>query len=318
MLSSFFPSKEQNLWMPPNAAVNPQPMAIPRGPPEPPSQIFDRVNPFMEGDSCELCNSSTNLILNLVWHCRSLDGPVVDSKLLHITGGQVRINPLLAPLQDDGPDEVHLKWNMLFPTSTVQRSIDPSHVSWSKGRDAPATFPRLKELRIISETVPWIIHVKASKEDIGVTCSEVIEAIARDLYRNTGKADFEALPPQVRNEVRAAYKHNRSPLPNVPGGMLGVGLKRLDFLRKNSIFGGIEFKERVIRKVFSDRMPGVFVLKCRQNMMTKAEIEDQHRRMAAERSHSRPPSSNGRARSRANSTSISIESPTETSSDMEH
>jgi len=238
----------------------------------------------------------------------------LDSKILHITGAHVRINPLLAPLPDDGPDEVHLKWNMLFPTSTIQRSIDPSHVSWSKGRDSPATFPRLKELRIVSEIIPWIIHVKASKEDIGVTCAEVIEAIARDLYRNTGKADFEALPPQMRNEVRAAYKHNRSPLPNVPGGMLGQGLKRLDFLRKNSIFGGIEFKERIIRKVFSDKMPGVFVLKCRQNMMTKTEIEDQHRRLASEREHSRTPSSNGRRR--ANSTTISVESPTEASTDM--
>ena len=205
---------------------------------------------------------------------------------------------------------------MLFPTSTIQRSIDPSHVSWSKGRDAPATFPRLNELRIVSETTLWIIKVKASKEDIGVTCAEVIEAIARDLYKNTGKADFEVLPPQVRHEVRAAYKHNRSPLPNVPGGMLGVGLKRLDFLRKNSIFGGIEFNERVIRKVFSDIMPGVFVLKCRQNMMTKAEIEDQHRRMAAQKERSRPSSSNGR--SRADSTSISIKSPSSDEEELEH
>lgn len=199
---------------------------------------------------------------------------------------------------------------MLFPTSTIQRSIDPSHVSWSKGRDAPATFPRLKELRIISEATPWIIPVRASKEEIGVTCAEVIEAIARDMYKNTGKAEFEALPPHVRNEVRAAYKHNRSPLPNVPGGRLGDGLKRLDFLGKNSVFGGVELNERVIRKTFRDKMPGVFVLKCRHNMMTKTEIEDQHRRLG-ERERSRPPSSNGLRRKRANSTSISIESPTE-------
>lgn len=231
----------------------------------------------------------------------------MDSRIVHITGVQVKVNPLLAPVPDDGPDQVHLKWNMLFPTSTIQRSIDPSHVSWSKGRDAPATFPRLRELRIVSDTIPWIIQVKASKADSGVTCAEVIEAIARDLYKNTGRAEFEALPAQARNEVRAAYKHNRSPLPNVPGGMLGDGLKRLDYLRKNSIFGGIEFNERVIRKVFRDLMPGVLVLRCRQNMMTKAEIEDQRRRMASDRERSRPPSSNGR--SRANSTSISIKSP---------
>jgi len=224
----------------------------------------------------------------------------------------VRLNPLIAPVPDDGSNPVYLKWNMLFPTSTVQRSSDPSHISWSKGRDAPATFPRLKELRIISESIPWIIRVKAAKADRGITCAEVIDAIARDLFKNAGKDDFDSLSPSARTEIKAAYKYNRSPLPNVPGGSLGQGLKRLDFLRKNTMFSGIEVNanDRLVKRVFGHPMPGVFVLKCSHNMMTKKEVEDQQKRIS--RDHSRQSS---RGRSRANSTSISVQSPTDTSSD---
>src|SRR6266542_971329 len=235
-----------------------------------------------------------------------VDGPVLHPKLIRIVGAQVRINPLIAPVPDEGPDPVHLKWNMLYPISTIQRSTDPSHVSWSKGRDAPATFPRLKELRIISETIPWIIQIKATKDSRGITCAELIDAIARDLNRYTGKNDYEALPAAARNEVRAAYKHNRSPLPHVPGGMLGQGMKRLDFLRKNTMFAGIELNDRVVKKVFGDIVPGVVVLKCSQNLMTKKEVEEQNKRMGGE--HSRPSSSKGR--SRAGSMSITVKSPT--------
>jgi len=240
-----------------------------------------------------------------------VDGPVLDPKLARIVGAQVRINPLIAPVPDEGPDPVHLKWNMLYPVSTIQRSTDPSHVSWSKGRDTPATFPRLKELRIISETIPWIIQVKATKDSRGITCAELIDAIARDLNRNTGKGDYEALPAAAKNEVRQAYKHNRSPLPHVPGGMLGQGMKRLDFLRKNTMFAGIEVNDRVVRKIFGDVMPGVFVLKCSQNYMTKKEVEEQNKRMAGERSRPSSSSKGRRSTSRAGSTSITIKSPSE-------
>lgn len=225
-------------------------------------------------------------------------------------GAQVRVNPLIAPVPDDGSNPVFLKWNMLFPTSTIQRSSDPSHISWSKGRDAPATFPRLKELRIISDTIPWIIKVKAAKADRGITCAEVIEAIAQELYKNAGKDDFDALSPLARSEVKAAYRYNRSPSPNVPGGKLGQGLKRLDFLKKNTLFNGIEVNDRVLNKVFGNPMPGVFVLKCGHNMMTKKEVEDQQKRMSRDRSRQ-----SSRGRSRRDSMSISVQNPTDASSD---
>jgi len=53
-------------WMPHSMFQDPGPWNVPvnpqqtRGPPEPPSQIFDRLDPFMDGDSCELRTRQKN------------------------------------------------------------------------------------------------------------------------------------------------------------------------------------------------------------------------------------------------------------------
>ena len=175
----------------------------------------------------------------------------------------VKLNPLISPLPEDGSDQVHLNWNMLFPTSMVQRSTDPSHISWSKGRDAPATFPRVSSLRLVSDTIPWVLNVEATDIGIGVTCGEVIDSIEEQLVKFSDKRDYERLTPSLRQEVVEAYRRNRSRGPDVPGGRrLGEGMKRLDFLRQDTMFAGIEVNDRVVKRLCGDVFPCVFVLKC--------------------------------------------------------
>lgn len=221
-------------------------------------------------------------------------------------GTNVRLNPLITPLPEDGSDQVHLSWNMLFPTSTVQRSTDPSHISWSKGRDAPATFPRISSLRIVSDTIPWVLSVKAKDNSIGVTCGEVIDSIGYQLGKFSDKNDYDRLASSLRPEVASAYRRNRSREPGVPGGQLGQGMKRLDFLRQDTMFAGIESNDRVVKRVCGDVLPCVFVLKCSKVLpMTKQEVEDRQARLRANSGPRRP-------RSR---TQITVHPPTATSSD---
>ena len=198
---------------------------------------------------------------------------------------------------------------MLFPTSTVQRSTDPSHISWSKGRDAPATFPRVSSLRLVSDTIPWVLPVEARDIGIGVTCGEVIDSIAHQLAKFSDKHDYERLTPNLRREVGIAYRRNRSREPGVPGGQLGQGMKRLDFLRLDTMFSGIELNDRVVKRVCGDVLPCVFVLKCSKTFpMTRQEAEDHQARLQADNS--------GRPRSRANSTTrIVVHPPTPASDD---
>ena len=221
----------------------------------------------------------------------------------------MKLNPLISPLPEDGSDRVHLNWNMLFPTSTVQRSTDPSHVSWSKGRDAPATFPRISSLRLVSDTIPFVLNVEAKDVGIGVTCGEVIDSIGHQLIKFSDKHDYERLTPNLRHEVGTAYRRNRSREPGVPGGQLGQGMKRLDFLRQDTMFAGIEVNDRVVKRVCGDVLPCVFVLKCSKIFpLTRQEVEDREARL---RSNSRP-------RSRATSSSgtrINVQPPSTANSD---
>ncbi|PPQ79654.1 hypothetical protein CVT26_015780 [Gymnopilus dilepis] len=258
---------------------------IPRPPPPPeppvnPKDGLDHAPPFARGPHY---------------------GPVLEPFIAHVVQANIKTNPLISCLPDDGSDQVHLKWNMLFPTSTIQRSDDKPYVSWLNGRDDPATYPRITSLRIVTDTIPWMIEVKAQNKDLGVTCGEVIESICHELVKFSNKADFMSLSTHEQRDVSAAYTHNRSRDPSVPGGMLGTGMKRLDFLRRNTMFGGIEKNDNAVKRITGEALPCTFVMRCLTAFpMTQQERQDQEARMRANSAH---PSPNMKARSRAGSMS---------------
>lgn len=209
------------------------------------------------------------------------DGPVLEPFLVRIVGAQLKVNPLLQPVPDDA-DRPHLKWNMLFPSSNCQRSTDPSHISWVDGRHEPATFPRVSSLQIVSEHVPWMIKIDARRPDTGVTCGDVIDRLSSSMNMLCSGADYEALTPAKKRLVGEAYQHNRSRAHGVPGGMLETGMKRLDFLGKDTLFGGIVNDDEQLRRITGVVLPCTFVLKClRRFAMTAEEIRDQEARQRA-------------------------------------
>lgn len=216
----------------------------------------DKVDPFLPGSSYS---------------------PVLTPFLVGVVDARIKLNPLITPLPDDGGDKPHLRWNMLYTSNYCQRSDDKSHVSWSKGREAPATFPRLTSLRIITELMPWTIEVIAQNPAVGVTCGEVIDGISDCLYRMASRADFESLSIRRKPVVSESYHHNRSVAADVPGGRLKNGMMRLDFLCKYSIYGGIELNDQLVKKITGVVLPCVFVLRClKRPLLTESEVR-QHR-----------------------------------------
>lgn len=196
---------------------------------------------------------------------------------LHAVGATLELNPLLTPIPESGPESEkgHLQWNMLRESSLVHRSRDPVSVSWSIGRNEPATFPRIDVLKIVSEHYPWLIKVEAQNPESGVSCGEVIEAIAHSMEKLAAKVDYEALPANLQKVVLEAYRFNRSRRPDVPGGKMGEGLKRADFLGQMTTFGGLETDSNGVRMVCGATMPGYVMLKCEKWESTMRE-EAQH------------------------------------------
>lgn len=269
------------------------PTQPPPAPPQPPDTAranfrwtsnADRIDPFAEGPHCTTFIRSLEYFLIIL-----IDGPVLEPFLVRAVSATIRINPLLStPTGDD-----YLRWNMLFSTSNCYRTTE-SRRSWIKGRDAPATFPRLTHVRIISRSFPWMISVKAKRQNIGVTCGEVIDTISAYLHGDAAKKEYEHAPSRRRREIWSAYQFNRSTDANAPGGHLGEQLKRLDWLGSHSRFGGIICNDEFVKEACGDILPCTFELQCIQNYpLSQEEAVEQRRRQA--RDHSRPRSVGSRS-----------------------
>lgn len=220
-----------------------------------------------------------------------IDGPVLEPMLVKAVGAKLQMNPLLLPLGDED-DHPHLRWNMLFSTAHCHRSTDPSHRSWSNGRQEPATFPRVTELRLVSRIFPSMIHVHATNKSIGITCGDLIEQLSDHLQRRLRKEDYEGASALRRREIRDAYHHNRSRSMGVPGGQLGDGLKALDWLGTQTMFGGIQQNEQFLLEKFNVSIPCVLELICVDRPLVGDDDEDRRptRRRSRHMSTSRPAS----------------------------
>lgn len=207
-----------------------------------------------------------------------VDGPVLDPFLVAVVKCIPKVNPLLTPAPEDLASRNYLTWNMLFPSNYVHRSNEPGHLSWSEGRDTPATFPRLTALRLISHQFPWFVDIVARNRNVGVTCGEVIDQLSDFLNTPCSKSEYHAVPAEKRRQIDAAYYNNRGMSHDVPGGRLGQGLKYLDFLREDSEFGGIEVDTSYVRERMSLRnnsrdLSCVFVVHCSKRLgQTQDEV----------------------------------------------
>ncbi|KAF8553764.1 hypothetical protein OG21DRAFT_1413737 [Imleria badia] len=247
----------------------------------------DRMDPFAEGPHY---------------------GPVLEPFLAKIVGAVIKLSPLLAPPSDTQDD--YLRWNMLFHTSNCYRTTE-SQRSWVKGRNAPATHPRLTHVRVISRTFPWMIQVRAHNPKLGVTCGEVLDAVSTYMYGDVAKKEYENLPSGRKRQIWESYRFNRSTDSNAPGGRLGEGLKRLDWLGSSSRFGGLVVNEPFVKDHCGDVLPCTFELKCLPTYpLTAEEVREQQRRLenpSRHRSRSRPVSQQPSPRSATARTALELE-----------
>ncbi|KLO05234.1 hypothetical protein SCHPADRAFT_896422 [Schizopora paradoxa] len=177
-------------------------------------------------------------------------GPVLSTLQATKLGCVPKLNPLLSPPPDDPATRDYLEWNMLFPSAHVRRSSDPPTRSWANGRAAPATFPRVASLKLVSRHLPWILEVRASNPTGGVTCADVIDTLSDFLHEHVPGAAYDSLSPPQKLAVHNAYYHNRSRAvgDEVPGGRLGEGMKRCDWLGRDTMFEGIEPDGNFVRE----------------------------------------------------------------------
>ena len=171
------------------------------------------------------------------------------------------VNPLLSPGGDNPPpDRVFLEYNVLFPVGRAHRSIDPPSRSWSIGRHSPATSPRVSQLRIISREFPWVLEIEASRPQHGVTCLDVLEGIYEQLQDMVPRQHIAALTgvkgDTHRRKLYEIYHYNRSTARDAPGGSLGDGVRRGDWLINNVMFDGLVNDPKYVQEKLGISGPG--------------------------------------------------------------
>ncbi|KAI0078975.1 hypothetical protein K474DRAFT_1592861 [Panus rudis PR-1116 ss-1] len=220
-----------------------------------------------------------------------VDGPVLTPLLIKEVNARLELNPLIMPASDD-PSRPYLKWNMLFRSGQCQRSTDAGNRSWSTGRNAPATWPRITSLKLISRSFPWVIDVKASNLENGVTCGDVIEEIHRFMYVRVSRRQYSQASANQQRALTNSYYHNRSTEPDVPGGTMPEGILRVDWLGLDVFYGGVRQDDRFVLETCGAPIPCTFELLCIGKQMTDEDMRrfDEGEDRRGRRSRSRPPS----------------------------
>jgi len=120
-----------------------------------------------------------------------------------------------------------------------------------------------------------MITVRAGNPAVGVTCGELIESICENMQRHVSKQEMKTATKQVTQ----TYWYNRSTAPDVPGGRLGDGVRRVDWLLRFTGFDGIERNDDVARTQCGGVvLPCTFELKCDQKFAPDEDLVDEEPR----------------------------------------
>lgn len=187
-------------------------------------------------------------------------GPMTPSLGAASVQPEIKFHQMFLPSLGNDNRSSTLQWDMLFPSTYAQgTSSDPS--AWVNKREEAATSPRVAMLDLVSKAFPWTISVRASHSQLGVSCSDVIEAISRFLGQLVSQQEFLGFPAATQQMVTECYYQNRDVAREVLGvNGLGEGIKRLDWLGMETIFGGIERNDRLVREIYGGVPPLTFTL----------------------------------------------------------
>ncbi|CAE6345161.1 unnamed protein product [Rhizoctonia solani] len=224
-----FPGMAAPAYPYPPPQIMPAMPAMPLVPAGPPSAISENLGMVVRAP--RLVRPKEDEQPPMRWEPGKDYAPVLDPFTLGILKPKIELHPLLHP--PNGGE--HLVYNMLFPPSAIHLSSDPPTKSWSNGRFSMATFPRVKRVRIVCRLHPWLMEVT---NDNGVTVGDVCDKLYIEHQRHMSSSEWDAAV-DFKRPMTKAYQWNRSTNPGAPGGVMGEGLRRIDWLMKNTFFGGL-------------------------------------------------------------------------------
>lgn len=186
------------------------------------------------------------------------------------------LNPLLGPVPSPGDKSGQhcVSWEILFPPSSYAcASPAMSKSAWADHLRSPATFPRLRKLFIVSRSFPWVIIAHAEDPNIGITCGDVLDEIYEYLFDLVLQEEVDAVPASDLETFVAAYEANRSRADRRGEPALSLtkrtkAMRQVDWLARNTFFGGLARDDAYIAERFNTAMPAAFILRVQDTAMT--------------------------------------------------
>jgi len=185
-------------------------------------------------------------------------GPVLSQTDLYLLNTELEINPIL----DKGPNQLQFHLVTGFATS-VQRPADAD--GSIKGKDEPATLPRVSRLIVISRLSPWCTIIT---RETGVTIADVCSTIFKDYTEHDiTEIEFNQLNPRSQDQLKrsAAANLQASQPQTQPWGYYTPAaqperLRRVDWLRERVYFEGLSRDDNYARHRLGYRASNVFIM----------------------------------------------------------
>ena len=190
---------------------------------------------------------------------RASDRPALGLLEIRRLELEFSFNPLLQRLST-APGSTTIIWNLIFPGTHACSPGDPGGESWLEDRFGPALFPSLSQIRIISRVFPWIIEVESERPRKALTCRDITDQIHRFLCALLDPLEMIGVTPDRKRAMSAAYRVNRSQ--DIPAAIFkdSAGMRKIDWLCKDTIFGGLVDDRQYVAERMSEFIPGTFVL----------------------------------------------------------
>ena len=215
------------------------------------------------------------------------------------------------PIPDDTQSRPWLIWDIRFHTGQCQRGPVKNNRSWAEGRFSPATWPRVKSLRIVSKFFHWMIEIAASDPELGVTCGDVVDRLHDFMYARSTDGEYKRASREKRSIIYEWFNRNRSVEDGAPGGRMPQTLLRCDWLGEFNQWGGMIHDPKVVKEICGADLPCTFVLLCTEKHARSSDVdirEQEARLIAADSARERRSRSRTRSRATSRATSRTRES----------
>ncbi|PBK88516.1 hypothetical protein ARMGADRAFT_997191 [Armillaria gallica] len=179
-------------------------------------------------------------------------GPVLEPRLI----AGLKILPVLNPMfSAPSSSSDYLVWNMMFDPSTARRVRNGVEEEFDSFRYEPASSPRMTILNVISPSFPWVLDLRSSDLNVGVTVGDVLSELFLYLQVGLKTVELNRISPQDRASIMEANRMRKELVPEE-----SFGLQLLDWLLGKTQFAGLLQDSRYVEERSMPLLPDLYVV----------------------------------------------------------